>query len=112
MHALVLAHHGVEKYGELLLDETDIEEALEELEGLVQEEVRSMVTELLSIVYGLIRNMRIVMDGELNPLISYSNFFQAYYFSIRRSTIDRLYPKLSWYARCMYNAVDATNSRC
>jgi hypothetical protein len=68
LHAFVHAQHGLEKYGEMLLDETDIEEALEELEGLVQEEVRSTVMQLINIVYGLIRNMRIVMEGELNPL--------------------------------------------
>jgi hypothetical protein len=67
VHALVPSQNGVEKYGEMLLDETDIEEALEELEGLVQEEVRSTVTQLLDIVYGLIRNIRVVMEGELNP---------------------------------------------
>jgi hypothetical protein len=55
------------------LDETDIEEALEGLEGLLQEEARLVVAELLDIVYGLIRNMRIVMDGERILLTSYPN---------------------------------------
>ena len=47
-----------------LLGDKDIEAVLLRLDRLTLDEARITATQTLEIVYGLIRNMRVVMDGE------------------------------------------------
>ena len=53
-----------EKLLKKLLGDKDIEAVLLRLDRLTLDEARITATQTLEIVYGLIRNMRVVMDGE------------------------------------------------
>ena len=47
-----------------LLGENDIEAVLERLDRLTVDEARTTAAQTLELVYGLVQNMRAVMDGE------------------------------------------------
>ena len=47
-----------------LLGKNEIEAALERLDRLTVDEARTTGTQALDVVYGLVRNMRAVMNGE------------------------------------------------
>ena len=53
-----------EKLLKKLLGDKDIEAVLLRLDRLTLDEARITATQTLEIVYGLIQNMRVVMDGE------------------------------------------------
>jgi hypothetical protein len=57
--SLVLA-----KIKEKLLSEEDIQCVLRRLSRLTQEEAQMVVIQNMEVIYGLIRNIRVVMDGE------------------------------------------------
>lgn len=61
-----------EKLGKKFLGENDIEAVLQRLDRLTQEEARTTATQTLEIVYGLVKNMRIVMDGARSLLVPHS----------------------------------------
>ena len=46
----------------------DVEAVLQRLDRLTLEEARTTAAQTLEVVYGLIQNMRVVMDGEKNAL--------------------------------------------
>ena len=73
-----------EKLGKKFLGENDIEAVLQRLDRLTQEEARTTATQTLEIVYGLVKNVKVVMDGArsllllhlvLNVAISDGNIF-------------------------------------
>lgn len=47
-----------------LLGENDLEAVLQRLDRLTQDEARTTAAQTLKIVYSLLQNMRVVMDGE------------------------------------------------
>ena len=47
-----------------LLGEKDVETVLQRLDRLTQDEARIAAAQTLEVVYSLIQNMRVVMDGE------------------------------------------------
>jgi hypothetical protein len=47
-----------------LSGERDVEAVLQRLDRLTHEEARTVAARTLEVVYGLIQNMRVVMDGE------------------------------------------------
>ena len=47
-----------------LVGERKIEAIVQRLDRLTQDEARQTVAEILKVVYGLVGNMRILMDGE------------------------------------------------
>ena len=53
----------LEKFAKKLLGESDIEAVLQRLDRLTQEEARSTVAQTLSVVYGLVNNTRVAMEG-------------------------------------------------
>ena len=55
--------HGVEKFAKKLLGEREIEAVLQRLDRLTQEEGRMTVAQTLEVVYGLVNNVKIVMNG-------------------------------------------------
>ena len=58
--------HGLpvpEKYAKKLLGEKDIESVLQRLDRLTLEESRTTVAQTLDVVYGLVNNMQVVMEG-------------------------------------------------
>ena len=65
------AYLDVEQFAKKLLGDTEIESILRRLDRLTQEEARMMDAQILEVVYGLMSNMKVVMDGEYRPLIPY-----------------------------------------
>ena len=57
---------NAEKIVKKLLGEKDVEAVLQRLDRLTQDEARITAAQTLEVVYGLIQNMRVVMDGEQN----------------------------------------------
>jgi hypothetical protein len=53
-----------EKYAKKLLGEKDIESVLLRLDRLTLEESKTTVAQTLDVVYGLVKNMQVVMEGE------------------------------------------------
>jgi hypothetical protein len=51
-----------------LLGENEIEAVLGRLDRLTGDEARSTAAQTLEVVYGLVQNMRIVIDGEFSHL--------------------------------------------
>ena len=45
------------------MGENDVEAILERLDRLTQEEARTTATQTLEVVYGLMKNIKVVMDG-------------------------------------------------
>ncbi len=58
-----IAQHGVEKFAKKLLGESEIEAVLQRLDRLTQEEGRMTVAQTFEVVYGLVNNVKVVMDG-------------------------------------------------
>lgn len=47
-----------------LCGEKEVEAVLQRLDRLTQDEARTTAAQTLEVVYGLVQNMRVVMDGE------------------------------------------------
>jgi hypothetical protein len=58
------AELDVEQFAKKLLGDTEIESILRRLDRLTQEEARMMDAQILEVVYGLMSNMKVVMDGK------------------------------------------------
>jgi len=56
--------HDAVKFAKKLLGEKHVESVLQRLDRLTQEEARTTAAQTLEVVYGLVQNMRVVMDGE------------------------------------------------
>ena len=52
-----------EKLGKKLLGENDVEAVLERLDWLTREEAQTTATQTLELVFGLVKNTKIVLDG-------------------------------------------------
>ena len=52
-----------EKLGKKLLGENNVEAVLERLDRLTREEAQTTATQTLELVYGLVKNIKIVLDG-------------------------------------------------
>ena len=48
--------------------EKEVEAVLQRLDRLTQDEARTTAAQSLEVVYGLVQNMSVVMDGEQNTL--------------------------------------------
>jgi hypothetical protein len=59
-----LSQRNAEKLVKKLLGEKEVEAVLQRLDRLTQDEARITVAQTLEVVYGLVHNMKIVMDGE------------------------------------------------
>jgi hypothetical protein len=53
-----------EKFVKKLFGEKDIEPVLQRLNRLTQDEAKLTAAQILEVVHGLVRNMRVVTDGE------------------------------------------------
>ncbi|KAN0120604.1 hypothetical protein V8E52_004431 [Russula decolorans] len=53
----------LKKFGKKLLGENDVESVLQRLDRLTQEEAQTTATHTLELVYGLVKNIKVVMDG-------------------------------------------------
>jgi hypothetical protein len=59
-----LTQWNSEKLVKKLFGEKDVEAVVQRLDRLTQDEARITAAQTLEVVYGLIQNMRVVMDGE------------------------------------------------
>ena len=59
-----LTQRMAEKIAKKFLGEKDIEAVLKRLDRLTQDEARSTAAQTLEVVYGLVQNMKVVMDGK------------------------------------------------
>jgi hypothetical protein len=59
-----LTQCNAEKLVKKLLGMKDVEAVVQRLDRLTQDEARMTAAQTLEVVYGLIQNMRVVMDGE------------------------------------------------
>jgi hypothetical protein len=59
-----LTQRNSEKLVKNLFGEKDVEAVFQRLDRLTQDEARITAAQTLEVVYGLIQNMRVVMDGE------------------------------------------------
>ena len=59
-----LTQCNAEKLVMKLLGEKDVEAVLQRLDRLTQDEARITAAQTLEVVYGIMQNMRVVMDGE------------------------------------------------
>ena len=53
-----------------LLGENEVEAVLQRLDRLTLDEARTTAAQTLEVVYGLVQNMRVIMDGEQTRLDS------------------------------------------
>ncbi|KAH9993385.1 hypothetical protein BJV77DRAFT_363007 [Russula vinacea] len=53
----------LKKFGKKLLGENDVEVVLERLDRLTREEAQTTATHALELVYGLVKNIKVVMEG-------------------------------------------------
>jgi hypothetical protein len=89
-----LTQRDTEKLVKKLLGEKDVEAVLQRLDRLTQDEARITAAQTLDVVHGLVRNMRVVIDGEeihqaCHPALSIISF--------RRRGIGRPCQGCSWY---------------
>ena len=52
----------------LFWGERQVEAVLQRLDRLTQDEARTTAAQTLEVVYGLVQNMRVIMDGEPLPI--------------------------------------------
>ena len=62
------AERNAVKLVKKLLGENEVEAVLQRLDRLTQDEARTTAAQTLEVVYGLVQNMRLVMDGEATLL--------------------------------------------
>jgi hypothetical protein len=62
-HIFLIAEHETEKFAKKLLGESEIESVLQRLDRLTEDEARMTAAQTLEVVYGLVNNMKVVMDG-------------------------------------------------
>ena len=58
-----MTQYDAEKFGKRLLGENDVEAVLRRLDRLTQEEARTTATQSLEVIYGLAKNLKVIMDG-------------------------------------------------
>jgi hypothetical protein len=76
-----------EKFGMKLLGENEVEAALKRLDRLTQDEARATAAQILEVVYGLVQNMNVVMDGEY--ILRLVTHFVLSVYALRRKGVDR-----------------------
>ena len=59
----LVAELVAEKFAKKLLGESEIEAALQRLDRLTLDEARMTITQTLQVIHGLVKNMKVVMDG-------------------------------------------------
>ena len=56
--------HNVVKFVKTAIGEKDVEAALQRLDRLTHDEARTTAAQTLEVVYSLVKNVSVVMDGE------------------------------------------------
>ncbi len=61
---------NTENFGKKLFGEKDVKAVLHRLDRLTQDEARTTEAEILKVIYGLVQNMNVVLEGEQTLLHS------------------------------------------
>jgi len=69
-YTFLRAQSVVEKFARKLMGESEVESVLERLDRLTQDEARMTVAQTMGVVHGLMKNMKVVMDGQWFSSIS------------------------------------------
>jgi hypothetical protein len=67
---IALGSPVAEKYAKKILGEKEIESVLLRLDRLTIEESRTTVAQTLDVVYGLVNNMQVVMEGAHDQFVT------------------------------------------
>jgi hypothetical protein len=59
-----LTQWNAEKFVKKLFGENEVDAILQRLDRLTQDEARTTAAQTLDVVYGLVQNMRVVIDGK------------------------------------------------
>ena len=59
-----LTQRNAEKFVKKLFGENEVDAILQRLDRLTQDEARTTAAQTLEVVYGLLQNMRVVIDGK------------------------------------------------
>ncbi len=59
-----LTHRNIVKFVKRVFGEKYVEAILQRLDRLTQDEARTTAAQILEVVYGLVQNMSVVMNGE------------------------------------------------
>jgi hypothetical protein len=59
-----LTEHDAVKLVKKIMGEKEVESMLQRLDRLTLDEARTTAMQTLEVVYGLVQNMRVIMDGE------------------------------------------------
>ena len=82
-----------------LLGENEVEAVLQRLDRLTVDEARTTAAQTLEVVYGLVQNMKVVIDGEQTHLACL--LLAVHIFPCRWESIDRECPGFPWYILLM-----------
>jgi len=78
---------NTENFGKKLFGEKDVKAVLHRLDRLTQDEARTTEAEILKVIYGLVQNMNVVIDGG-QTLLHSSTIYGAYFSPDDRPSID------------------------
>ena len=79
-----------------LLGENEVEAVLQRLDRLTVDEARTTAAQTLEVVYGLVQNMKMVIDGERAHLACL--LLAVHILPCRWESIDRECPGFPWYS--------------
>jgi hypothetical protein len=82
-----------------LLGENEVEAVLQRLDRLTVDEARTTAAQTLEVVYGLVQNMKVVIDGEQTHIACL--LLAVHIFPYRWESIDRECPGFPWYILLM-----------
>jgi len=82
-----------------LLGENEVEAVLQRLDRLTVDEARTAAAQTLEVVYGLVQNMKVVIDGEQTHLTCL--LLAVHIFPNRWQSIDRECLGFPWYILLM-----------
>ena len=63
MYELLASQFSIENFAKKLFGESEVEAVLQRLDRLTQDEARITVAQTLSVVHGLVNNVKVVMEG-------------------------------------------------
>jgi len=83
-----------EKYGKKLLGEDEIKAVLQRLDRLGIEESREVAAQTLDVVFGLVKNIEVIMEGGYRLLVWLCNWYETW--TRRWQGIDRCHSTGAW----------------
>ena len=103
-----LTHGIAEKFAKKFFGDKEIEAVLKRLDRLTQDEARNTAAQTLEVVYGLVQNMKVVIDGERSTKLVTHWVLRIHFLDGTAST-DCLRGALGMFYRCQ--STDAVSDR-